>query len=105
MGKKYIITLPDDAQWLHTVSEKGSHVYFECSPEDIVPYTEPDFGQIEAIEKIKQCGQGQEKIEHDYQWHADGTSEPTCHITACRPFSNYYHPGFGWSAERRDDHE
>ena len=37
---------------------------------------------------------------NDYQWHADGTSEPAYHITVCRPFSNYYHPGGGWNAVR-----
>lgn len=41
-------------------------------------------------------------LEHDDQWHVDCTSEPEYHITACRPFPNYYHPGFAYNAERRE---
>lgn len=42
---------------------------------------------------------------HDDQWHGDCTSEPEYHITACRPFPNYYHPGCGWSAVQMKNNE
>ena len=41
-------------------------------------------------------------LKHDDQWHVDCTPEPKYHIIACRPFPNYYHPGCGYNAKRRE---
>ena len=41
-------------------------------------------------------------LKHDDQWHGDCTPEPEYHITACRPFPNYYHPGCGYNAKRME---
>ena len=54
--KKYIIEIPDNTAWIQwvKVSDKDGHVCFDFKdPEDLTPYTEPDFDAVrkEAYDK------------------------------------------------------